>query len=360
MIVPVDYMLFGLLVVILLAPILSHRVEQNLEAFFLAMGMAAATITSKWSWELVYEAVTSPVMLHGSPIGIFQVVLLAGLIFYKWQDKILLAIERASNRLGVPVFVAVVTFALGLASSVISAIVASVIAAELIYMLRTSRTIKVVAGIMAAYAIGAGAALLPIGEPLSTIAVIKLSGEPYNADFFFLVRLLWEFVVPLVALFAVMALLFVRRAHAKIAEDVETLHEAERRAGGLREVFMRAIRVYVFISALVLLGESFEILVEKYFRYLSPDILYLVGAMSAVVDNATLAAAIIGPDLSLFQIESFLLSLIISGGFLIPGNVPNIIVASILGIRFKEWAKLALPIGVPVFLVLFAILFYVM
>ncbi len=79
-----------------------------------------------------------------------------------------------------------------------------------------------------------------------------------------------------------------------------------------------------------------------------------------MVDNATLAAAIIGPDLSLFQIESFLLSLIISGGFLIPGNVPNIIVASILGIRFKEWAKLALPIGVPVFLVLFAILFYVM
>ncbi len=358
MTVPVDYMLFALLAVILLAPIFSHRVEQNLEAFFLAMGVAAATVTSKWSWDLVYEAITSPVMLHGTPIGIFQVVLVAGLIFYKWQDRILMAIERASNRMGVPLFISAMTFMLGLASSVISAIVASVIAAELIYMLRTSRRIKVVTGIMAAYAIGVGAALLPIGEPLSTIAVIKLSGEPYHADFFFLARLLWEFVVPLVAVFAAMAFIFVRRAHARVAEDLEAIHEAEERAGGIREVIMRAVKVYVFISALVLLGHSFEILVEKYFRYLAPDIMYLVGAMSAVVDNATLTAAIIGPELSLFQIESFLLSLIVSGGFLIPGNVPNIIIASILGIKFREWARLALPIGVPVFLVLFAVLFY--
>ena len=122
---------------------------------------------------------------------------------------------------------------------------------------------------------------------------------------------------------------------------------------------MRAFRVYAFIVALVLLGSSFEILVEKYFRFMSPEILYFIGSISAVVDNATLTAAIIGPELEPYQIKSFLISLLISGGFLIPGNIPNIVAAEIIGIRFKEWAKIALPIGVPIFIIVFILLFYV-
>ena len=47
------------------------------------------------------------------------------------------------------------------------------------------------------------------------------------------------------------------------------------------------------------------------------------------------------------------MGLLIAGGMLIPGNIPNIISAGKLGISSKEWAKLGVPLG----LVLMAIYF---
>jgi predicted cation transporter len=67
--------------------------------------------------------------------------------------------------------------------------------------------------------------------------------------------------------------------------------------------------------------------------------------VSAVLDNATVAAAEIGPSLSEAQIKSALLGLLISGGMLIPGNIPNIIAAHALHIKSTEWARLGVPLG---------------
>ncbi|MBI4522949.1 MAG: DUF1646 family protein [Deltaproteobacteria bacterium] len=67
--------------------------------------------------------------------------------------------------------------------------------------------------------------------------------------------------------------------------------------------------------------------------------------ISAVLDNATLAAAEVGPTLSESQIESALLGLLISGGMLIPGNIPNIIAAHRLQIKSTEWARIGVPLG---------------
>ena len=61
--------------------------------------------------------------------------------------------------------------------------------------------------------------------------------------------------------------------------------------------------------------------------------------VSAILDNATLAAAEIGPVLSEFQIKSILMGLLISGGMLIPGNIPNIISASKLGYNQQRMGK---------------------
>jgi predicted cation transporter len=70
--------------------------------------------------------------------------------------------------------------------------------------------------------------------------------------------------------------------------------------------------------------------------------------VSAILDNATLAAAEIGPSLSEAQIKSALLGLLISGGMLIPGNIPNIISAHALHIKSSEWAKLGVPLGLVI------------
>src|SRR4029078_2298587 len=81
---------------------------------------------------------------------------------------------------------------------------------------------------------------------------------------------------------------------------------------------------------------------------LPPQILFWVNMTSAILDNATLAAAEIGPSLSTSQIKSALLRRLISGHKLIPGNIPNIIAAHALHIKSTEWAKLGVPLGLVI------------
>src|SRR5699024_5001787 len=52
-------------------------------------------------------------------------------------------------------------------------------------------------------------------------------------------------------------------------------------------------------------------------------------------------------------IEFLLFGLIISGGMLIPGNIPNIISANKLNITSTEWAKFALPFSIVTMVIMF-------
>ncbi len=78
--------------------------------------------------------------------------------------------------------------------------------------------------------------------------------------------------------------------------------------------------------------------------------------VSAVLDNATLAAAELSPGMSLLQIKSALLGLLIAGGLLIPGNIPNIICAGKLKIKSSQWAKFGLPVGLAAMTLFFFLL----
>ncbi len=51
------------------------------------------------------------------------------------------------------------------------------------------------------------------------------------------------------------------------------------------------------------------------------------------------------------------MGLLIAGGMLIPGNIPNIIAAGKLGITSREWAEVGLPIGLVLMALFFVILF---
>ena len=101
-----------------------------------------------------------------------------------------------------------------------------------------------------------------------------------------------------------------------------------------------------FIMALIFLGEGFKPLIVQYVVSIPSAGLYWVNMISAVLDNATLAAAEIDPVLSESEIKSALMGLVIAGGILIPGNIPNIISAGKIGITSKEWAKIGIPIGI--------------
>jgi predicted cation transporter len=120
---------------------------------------------------------------------------------------------------------------------------------------------------------------------------------------------------------------------------------------------IRAGKVYLFIMALVFLGEGFKPLILEYIIQIPSEGLFWVNIMSAILDNATLTAAEIGPQLSLIQIKSALLGLLIAGGMLIPGNIPNIIAAGKMGITSKEWARYGVPLGFTLMVIYFTILF---
>jgi predicted cation transporter len=195
--------------------------------------------------------------------------------------------------------------------------------------------------IIACFAIGLGAALTPLGEPLSTIVVSKLSGEPYHANFGYLTRLLAPYVIPAILALGAIGMFLVRQ----VIDDTEASLAAEEGDEKLTEVFVRAAKVYVFVMALIFLGAGFKPLIDTYLIKMSSQVLFWVNMVSAVLDNATLAAAEIGPSLSETQIKSALLGLLISGGMLIPGNIPNIISAHALHIKSTEWARLGVPLG---------------
>jgi len=321
-------------IIVLIGPFLSKKIESNLEAFLFATGVISATIANAWSTEVIHEGFIAP-------INITLAVLGAGVLFHYLRKYIDHAMRRVLITVPLSLIICSGVIILGLLSSLISAIIAALLLVELITVLPLHRHAEVNLTVIACFSIGLGAALTPLGEPLSTIVVSKLSGAPYHADFFYLFKLLALYVVPAVVVLGVVGIFFVRQK----PEDTEESLTAEEEEEKLGEVFVRAGKVYIFVMALIFLGAGFKPLIDTYLIKLSSQILFWVNMVSAVLDNATLAAAEIGPTLAEGQIKSALLGLLISGGMLIPGNIPNIISAHALHIKSTEWARLGVPLG---------------
>ena len=331
-----DTLTFGLTIifsVVLVGPFLNKWIESNLEIFLFVMGAVSATLSNAWTSEVIHEGFVAP-------INITLAVLVAGVLFHYTRRFLDRGMRRVLITVPLPAIVCAGIVILGLLSSIISAIIAALLLVELITVLPLHRHAEVNLTIIACFAIGLGAALTPLGEPLSTIVVSKLSGEPYHASFFYLAKLLSYYVVPLVVTLGIVGIFLVRQAR----DDTEASLAAEEEER-LSEVFMRAAKVYVFVMALIFLGAGFKPFIDAYLTKMSSQALFWVNMVSAVLDNATLAAAEISPSLSEPQIKSALLGLLISGGMLIPGNIPNIISAHSLHIKSTEWARLGVPLG---------------
>ncbi len=357
----------GLLIIFILVLVLPFRVkavERNLEFFLFLCGTAALTLsgfaaipgeTTGWSARIVLEALTTPVnitTIAGIPVGIVQIVLLVGVVIYLFHRQLQDAFTKLIGKVPLTIIVPSVIIVLGLVSSIISAILAAIILVEIVNALPVGRQSKIELAVVACFSIGLGAGLTPLGEPLSTIVISKLSGEPYHAGFGFLLRNLGWYIIPSVFGLGVIGLLLFRRSHAG-----DTLLECVIEREMPADVVIRAAKVYLFIMALIFLGEGFKPLILGYITMIPGAGLYWMNITSAVLDNATLAAAEISPALSLQQITGALMGLLIAGGILIPGNIPNIIAACKLEITSAEWARTGVPLGLALMALFFGILF---
>jgi len=343
---PVDIGLFAIFLTVLIAPFKAKLAEKNLEAFLFVMGALAVTITSKWEFGLVKLAAEEPVMK-----GIVPAVLIAGLVFFYGKDQFKSVMSGLVKSVPMPMLVFVIVFLCGMVSSVITAIITSLFLVEIVNLIPMERKDKINLVIISCFSIGLGAVLTPLGEPLSTIAITKLQGAPYHAGFWYLFDHLGVLVVLGCLLCAAFGAFYVGKRASK-AEVREIIDE-----GSLREVVVRAVKVYVFVAALFLLGAGMEVIIYKYFTQIPGFILYWINMVSAILDNATLTAAEISPAMSQAQITAALMGLLIFGGMLIPGNIPNIISAGKLGITSKEYAKLGIPMGIVLGAIYYVLVF---
>ncbi len=335
-----------LIVLVLILPLAVHRVEENLEFFLFGCGLAAVTVSHMWSGPLILRALEDP-------IKITLAVLVAGLLFRYCNHYLQRITFKAVQHLGLKYTVCLLVLLLGLTSSLITAIIAALVLSELVIMLPLDREQRIQLTIITCYSIGMGAVLTSIGEPLGTIVISKLAGPPHHAGFFYLIQHVGGFVLLGVIILSVWSMRL--KANHVIPGPHITDTQNDR---SLKSMFIRAGKVYLFVMALTLLGEGLRPFALRTVSHLSANWLYWINTSSAVLDNATLAAIEITHDISDRSLTFLLMSLVVSGGLMIPGNIPNIICASKLGIKSKEWVQHAWKIGL-VFMTGFFLLLHI-
>jgi len=349
-------MIIGLIVVlvgILTLPFLVKKIEHNLEIFLFLMGLIAVVISGSFSTHL-FEHIFANEMLY----FITAAVLIAGIIFKFAVNRIRTGMDVITQKVSLPIIMALIIIVLGFISSIITAIIASLVLVEMAQALPISRKYRIQLCIIACFSIGLGAALTPIGEPLATIVVSVL-----NEDFFFLMNTLGIYIVPGVFAMGLLGAVTVGRK-AKVLGKAELETEAAEHGISLASdtypvIIVRALKIFLFVIALELLGAGFKPLINTYVIQLDSMLLYWINMVSAVLDNATLAAAEVSPLMDPVQIKAILMGLLVSGGMLIPGNIPNIVSAAKLGIGSRDWAKLGVPLGLVILGIYFVILFIV-
>ncbi|MFB3169225.1 DUF1646 family protein [Neobacillus sp. 179-C4.2 HS] len=334
--------MFGLIVILILVlflPFSVKKVEHNLEIFLFVMGVAAASISGMMNHHLIEKALVDP-------ITITLAVLIAGLICKWGQVQLEKSILWMNRILSPRIFFGLTVIILGLASSIITAIIAAIVLVIIINVLPLDRKSEIRFTVLACFSIGLGAALTPIGEPLATITISKV-----NEDFFYLLNLIGPEVIPAVVIFGILTMFLVNPR-----ESTEGL-TSNQKVESYKEILIRSAKIYLFVMGLTFLGHGFEPLINEYILGLHPMLLYWINMISAILDNATLAAAEVSPSMDQATIQAVLMGLIISGGMLIPGNIPNIIAAGKLNITSKEWASFGVPVGLITMAVYFVVLF---
>ena len=334
--------LFITLIMLLILPLTIKKVENHLELFLLTMGMLTMFISNTISIHFFMDIFANPFLYM-----ITAAVLIGGAIFKLINRQIKTIIDYILCHINLRLFIFIMIIVLGLLSSIVTAIIAALLLVEIIELLPVIRNDKIKINIISCFSIGLGSILTPIGEPLSTIVSTKL-----NLDFWFLFNHLSSYVIPTIVILALIGSYFGNNSIAS-SNDMKFKLETPSNI----EILIQGAKIFLFIIALEMLGSGFSPLVDNYIIHLNTSSLYLINMSSAVLDNATLAAAEISIKMSTHQVTVILLGLLISGGMMIPGNIPNIISASKLKIKSSEWISFGVPLGVSILAVFYVILF---
>ncbi len=325
------------IVVVLLGPVFVEAIERNVEFFFLLIGVLAACVMGQFDAALVRAALSEP-------LSFTVAVLIFGATFRLLRDHLDQLFRQAIRLVDPRILFFCLAIILGFLSAFITPVVSALVFVEAISLLRCDRWGEIAATVFACFAIGFGAGLTPLGMP--GIAVVLRS---LHADFWYLTRLLGPFVGVGVILAAV-PILFLPFSSSD-PQDATEVKDSWRTV-----LLIRPGKVYVFIAGLVALSDGLRPVANAYIHRVPEGLLFWINTISAVVNNSTLAAVEMSPSLTTNQQRAAFLGLLISGGALVTGNIPNIVAASRLGITSREWARIGLGTGVVFLVICFAVL----
>ena len=286
--------LLGIVVANLLVwPLASRWVESHLDIFLLMVGAAAVTISGGWSVDFIYETLQYPV-------NVAFIVLVVSVIFNNYSRYIFRVLFAFFRKLEPRYSFALLVFLLGITSSLVSVTVAALVLAEVLKVVNLERLSTVRITVFACYAVGLGAVLTPLAEPLGLIINNALTGAPHFADFFFLMRHFFVWIAPAILLLSAAAGYSARHAgttmQMHIREDKETYGSMLRRTW----------HIYMFVAALNLISAGLRPLAQSTITHLGGKVLFLANAVSVIIDNATLAAIEIVPTISMNDLSIWL------------------------------------------------------
>jgi predicted cation transporter len=325
-----------ILLLLLIGPLAIHFIEQNIEIYIFIVGIVATLMGSGFDRTLVLKASEEPILIT-------LAVVIAGILFSFSRHRLDRAFVRLRRRISRPLLAALATFVLAVLAGIITAIVAALVLVEMVRLLHLQGEARTRMTVAACFAIGLGAALTRVGEPLSALAASAL-----NLPFTGLFLLLGPWILPGVAVASALAGWFARGDYHDPAVGVH-VHETPLAA------IIQGIKVYVFVAGLVLVSDAYAQIATQLVSALSNDALFWINTISAVLDNATLVALEVH-SMSLPRAREAIISLLVSGGMLIPGNIPNVISAGALKIGSAAWARIGIPIGLAGLGIYFALL----
>jgi predicted cation transporter len=327
---------FVILALLLFGPLAVTKIEHNIELYCFALGVLATLLGAGFTRELILEA------LH-EPVAISVAVVVAALLFGWLRPGFDRVFERLRLRVSRPVLTAASVFVIASVSSVITAIVGALVLVEVVGLLHLAGEKRVRVTVAGCFAIGMGAALTPLGEPLSTLAARAL-----DLEFMGLFHLLAPWVFPGVIVSSIVAGAFARGEYDEASADA---HVSQTYGA----IFFQAGKVFAFIAGLVMISSAYGPIANEYVSKMSNDLLFWANTVSAALDNATLVALEVH-NMTLPRAREAILSLLISGGMLIPGNIPNIVSAGALRIGSAAWAKIGVPMGLVMLGIYFAVI----
>jgi predicted cation transporter len=325
-----------ILALLLFGPLAVAKIEHNIEIYCLALGALATLLGAGFTTDLILEAIHEPV-------AISIAVMVAALLFGWTGPSLDRAFQRLRQRVSRPVLTAASVFVIASISSIITAIVGALVLVEVVGLLHLKGDKRVRVTVAGCFAIGMGASLTPLGEPLSTLAARAL-----DLEFMGLFHLLAPWVFPGVLASSIVAGVFARGDYE---EATAGLHVSQSYA----MILYQAGKVFAFIAGLVLISHAYGPIANEYIDKMSDDLLFWVNTVSAALDNATLVALEVH-GMTPPRAREAILSLLISGGMLIPGNIPNIVSAGALKIGSATWAKIGVPMGLVLLGIYFAVI----